>query len=280
MHPRLFSSLILLDPIIQEPHPLRTGSADSFRVARASTFRRDLWPSRGDAAASFRKSNFYQAWDPRVLERWLKYGLRDLPTALYPQVQEESSKETPVTLTTSKHQEVFTFLRPNFDGRDSDGKPVVNRVTHPDVNIAEKYHYPFYRPESGRTLQNLPFVRPSVLYVFGEHSEMQPPELRRAKMEATGIGVGGSGGAKEGRVREVILGGVGHLIAMDAPSHCADAVVPWIDQEMRRWREGEEEWKRDWNAKSRAGKTTVSEEWKRRIGGNPRDVKSNSSSKI
>ncbi|KAH8736089.1 hypothetical protein BGZ61DRAFT_472454 [Ilyonectria robusta] len=32
----------------------------------------------------FKKSKLYQSWDPRVLDAWVRYGLRELPTDLYP----------------------------------------------------------------------------------------------------------------------------------------------------------------------------------------------------
>ncbi|KAH7555145.1 hypothetical protein BM1_07806 [Bipolaris maydis] len=77
------------------------------------------------ATEDFRKNKYYSKWDERVLQRWLQYGLRNLPTAVYPRhiqvagteahvTHEDASADT-VTLTTTKHQEVFTFLRPTFD---------------------------------------------------------------------------------------------------------------------------------------------------------------------
>src|SRR4051794_17659861 len=103
MHPRLLTTLVLLDPVFQFNFaPVRVSPA------RASTFRRDLWQSRDDAEAFFLKNGFYQRWDNRVLKLWLKYGIRDLPTAIYGPSLGQS--QTAVTLTTTKHQEVFTFL--------------------------------------------------------------------------------------------------------------------------------------------------------------------------
>lgn len=60
-HPRLLRSLILLDPVIQEPN-------GSIPPAIASTPRRDFWPTREAAVARFKGSKFYQAWDSRVLD--------------------------------------------------------------------------------------------------------------------------------------------------------------------------------------------------------------------
>jgi hypothetical protein len=49
-----------------------------------STYRPDLWPSRKAAEAAFRKNKFFQSWDSRVLDKYIQFGLREVPTALYP----------------------------------------------------------------------------------------------------------------------------------------------------------------------------------------------------
>lgn len=263
IHPRLLTSLVLLEPVIQQQTLPAMGSGNSPAVA--STFRRDLWPSRRAAAESFRKSHFYQAWDERVFDRWLQYGLRDVPTAIYPKDGATADGEKPVTLTTTKHQEVFTFLRPTFGGKTNVEKTIIDRIAQPDFDIAFPKWYPFYRPEPVRTFHNLPFVRPSVLYIFGGLSPMSPPEWRKEKMERTGSGIGGSGGEKEGRVKEVVLEEHGHLIAMEAVEACADATAAWVGAEMKRWREDEDKMMQGWSQKSRREKLVVSEEWKKTV---------------
>ncbi len=234
-----------------------------------STFRRDTWPSREAAAEGYKKSKFYQTWDPRVIDRQIKYALRDVPTDIYPIGSVKGEK--PVTLTTSKHQEVFTFLRPNYEGSGHEGNPV-DRKKHPDVHPELETIYPFYRPEIPRAYYLLPVVRPSVLYIFGELSYMSKPEFIKAKLENTGIGIGGSGGLKDGRVKGVTLKNVGHLVAMEAVTECADAATDWIGDEMQRWRKEEEEHRREWSKKSMLEKTTVDAKWKEMIGGDPRDA--------
>ncbi|KAI9775658.1 MAG: hypothetical protein M1839_000983 [Geoglossum umbratile] len=259
IHPRLLTTLVLMEPIIQEFKP---GPPDSTPTEQ-STFRRDLWPSRREAEATFRKSRFYQKWDERVLQRWVQYGLRDLPTAVYDSSTEGSADA--VTLTTTKHQELRSFLRPNFDGKLPDGSVVVNRLTHADLDPYGPLTYPFYRPEPPWTLKNLPHIRPSVLYIFGGKSPMSAPELRNQKMGATGIGVGGSGGAKEGRVKSVVLEGIGHEVAMQAAGGCADAAASWLGAEISRWKAQEEEFRAQWSKRSRRDKLVVSESWKQKL---------------
>lgn len=268
MHPRLIHTLVLLDPVIQR----QTTQLDPLEIARQnltinkttqlSTYRRDQWPSRKAAADSFQRNPFYQAWDPRVLKRWIQYGLRDLPTAIYPLPPNNnpSSDETPVTLTTSRHQEVFTFSRPNYDGPPGKDVPV-NRTTHPDINVDHFGSSPFYRPEPSRVFSELSHLRPSVLYIFGGKSDMSLPDMMADKMTHTGTGLGGSGGAAAGRVRDVYFKQFGHLLAQEAPIECGEAASQWLGKELQRWREEDRAFRAQWSQKSKVEKQTIDARW-------------------
>ncbi|EKG19231.1 hypothetical protein MPH_03491 [Macrophomina phaseolina MS6] len=289
MHPRLFETLILIDPVIQR-RCTKSGNGD---LAAASARRRDIWPSRQAAAESFKKNKFYQSWDPRVLELWIKYGLRDLPTAIFPSPEKPANSaattttaeptltpsptsESRVTLTTTKHQEVFTFVRANFDPlSDPQTEPELiatstgnrNKHTHPDFSPdAAVPQSPFYRAESVITFQLLPLLRPSVLYIFGETSELSAPEFRADKMNATGVGIGGSGGAPEGRVAEVTLDGVGHLIPMEAVGKTADHSADWLSKQLRLWSQNEEAERKQWNALPDEEKRVLSPQYLKMLG--------------
>lgn len=262
IHPRLLTTLVLIDPVIQRYSSVAPDVGPS--PARLSTFRRDIWSSREEAAKGFKSSKFYQAWDPRVLDRFVKYGLRDLPTLLHPT---ESSKKPPqVTLTTPVPQEVFTFLRPNYEGNGVDGK-AVNRQTHPDLNPILPTIAPFYRAEGPQAFFRLQELRPSVLYVFGGQSDVGTPESCKEKMDNTGVGVGGSGGAPLGRVRSVVFEDIGHLIAMEAVDRTAIHASEWVGSEIKQWKREEEEHNRNWNSKSLVEKQSIDEQWKTMIGG-------------
>jgi pimeloyl-ACP methyl ester carboxylesterase len=228
-----------------------------------STFRKDIWPSRDAAAKEFRRSKFYQKWDPRVLDRWIEYGLRDLPTPIYADDKVDKDGKR-VTLTTTKHQEVFTFFRPNFDGYGPDKPP--DRRTHADLNPALPTIYPFYRADSPLTFFRLPELRPSVLYIFGGKSAMSYPEACQTKMDTTGVGVGGIGGAAAGRVKSVTLEDAGHLMPMDAIDQTAEAAADWLDSEMERWRKEEDEFRKVWSAKSMQEKRMIDDKWKEMMG--------------
>ncbi|KFY12054.1 hypothetical protein V492_04119 [Pseudogymnoascus sp. VKM F-4246] len=263
IHPRLFTSLTLLDPVIVGKPPTGGGGRGA---PTASTFRRDLWPSREAAAAGFRKSPFYQSWDPRVLEAWNKYGLRETPTLLYP------NEKGSVTLSTPKHHEVQTFIRPAYPDPINGPLAPITHYSHPDIDPAMPPDEPFYMPEPPVVLAHLPNLRPSVLYVFGGTSNMASPSMNAEKMRLTGTGVGGSGGASKGRVKQVVLEGVGHLIAMEAPVQTAENTARWIGQEMQLWRQEAEKFA-GWAKMDVLERQVLSEKLKNTLGGDPRKRK-------
>jgi pimeloyl-ACP methyl ester carboxylesterase len=293
IHPRLFESLILVDPVIQG----FTAAQGNISPARSSAFRRDIWPSREAAATAFKKSKFYQTWDPRVLELWIEHGLRELPTQIYPDMPadipaKDTSKSAPpvtteptvapqparpVTLKTTKHQEVFTFVRPNFPPDDNpgapgphqltDSNPSHNRITHPDITPRPEPQTPFYRGEAIFIFNQLPHLRPSVFYIFGALSYMSSLELRKAKLESTGTGVGGSGGAPEGRVKDYVMKGTGHLVPMERSSETADRCAEWISAELTRWREKEPLLTKDWEGVPREERYKLREKFLSKISG-------------
>lgn len=252
MHPRLFTTLVLIDPVLARLN-LAEGTTPA---AVASTRRRDRWPNRKAAETGFLKSKFYQSWDPRVFKNWIQYGLRDLPTHLYPNandnhvVSSESSTKTPnndaqqrereVTLTTTKHQEVLSFMRPVFPSEEFPNPAVdANPRAHADLDPETRQVLPFYRPEPLSTFRRLPFLRPSVLYQFADQSGLSDPLLVAERMAITGVGAGGSGGVQKGRVKQVTFKGVGHLIPMEITNDSAEVAAEWIVPELHRWAEFE-----------------------------------------
>lgn len=278
-NPRLFTSLALIDPVIQPLSaelPAKSLGKWGPSVARLSTFRRDVWPSREEAAKLFLKSPFYQAWDKRVFDRWIKHGLRECPTALRP-----DTKPGQVTLTTSIANEVHTFLRPNYEGYGANSpNKKVNRVTHPDLDPDRPNTWPFYRSEAPRTFARLPELRPSVLYIFGGKSEVSGEEFNELKLANTGSGIGGSGGRAEGRVKGVTFPDVGHLIAMEAVERTAVEISQWFETEMEIWQKLEDEWEKSWRPKSLREKQDVDDRWKEAMGGDPRSKKNARSNKL
>ncbi|KAK7220982.1 hypothetical protein V2G26_008985 [Clonostachys chloroleuca] len=252
--PRTFTSIILLDPVISR-YASVPGDL-SVSPAAMSIYRRDTWPSREAAAESFGRSPFYQSWDRRAFSLWLQHGLEPTPDGTF-------------TLTTTKHQEVFTYLRPSWPAFDDEGKTVTNRDLVPDIEEGfagdVNLVWPLYRPEPPSLLHRLPNVRPPVLYVFGGSSNLSPKSLRDEKVQSTGSGIGGSGGASKGRVKGVVSEKCGHMIPLEAPRFCAENAASWIKVWLDRWRTEQEEYS-DWAKKPQEEKATISEEYKRYAG--------------
>ncbi|ROV96619.1 hypothetical protein VPNG_09009 [Cytospora leucostoma] len=250
IHPRLLSALVIVDPVLTRADvhggPLRGLTS----TVGASSRRRDLWPSRAEAERGVRRNAFYKAWDPRAVDRLVEFGFRDCPTALYPDKGggEDGDGSKEVTLATTKHMECFTYYRPTHLGpRDPDtGRRALDRNLIPDATdyVDEYPGFPFYQPLTPVTAGRLPELRPSVLWVAGENSTVCPPVARKEKMDLTGIGVGGSGGAKAGRVKELVVEGTGHLVAMEKPGVLASNAAGFIREEVERWRKEEEDYRR------------------------------------
>lgn len=212
-----------------------------------------------------------------MLQRWLQYGLRNLPTAVYPRhiqvagteahvTHEEDAATDAVTLTTTKHQEVFTFLRPTFDAHAYPGLGAQlggpNSAAYADYTPeAALPGQPLERAESVVAFHMLPYVRPSVLYVFGSESHYTACEPTADKVESTGVGIGGSGGAAKGRVAEVTVQGVGHLIPMEAVDETAEVSVKWLGDEMAAWREKEIVERSEWAYIPDEQKRTISDQY-------------------
>lgn len=106
MHiPIKFRSIILVEPMLDtrpgnEYEQLRT------RLVRSAYKRKDVWNNREEAAAYFRNT---LRWHPRILDIFIKYGLRDHPTHTH-----EVSPFDGVTLACTRDQEALMY-------RDKDG---------------------------------------------------------------------------------------------------------------------------------------------------------------
>ncbi|KAJ4419519.1 hypothetical protein N0V85_001000 [Neurospora sp. IMI 360204] len=248
LHPRLFSSLVLLDPVISKF--AKRGPAYGFMPMKQSAYRRDVWPSRKAAAEGFRKNQFYQTWDPRCLEVLINHGLRRV-----------SPEKEEVTLVTSKHQECFTYYRPKKQDQPVPDLPPDHAV---DCN------FQFYRAEGIMTTYFLPHLRPGVLWVFGSTSDVCPPETREEKLELTGTGWNGSGGAKAGRVEVRTVEGYGHLVPMEATTRCAEEAAEFIAKDLEKvWRKEDEEFRKVWKGREGTEKRVLSKEFLELMGPPP-----------
>jgi pimeloyl-ACP methyl ester carboxylesterase len=225
-----------------------------------STYRSDLWPSREAAGAAFRKNKFFQTWDSRVLDKYIEFGLRRVPTALYPTpVEGGAVSPNAVTLTTTKHQEAWNYVRPNFDPQDE----YTDRLLSPDLDWQVQYY--FARPEASIVYADLPHLRPSVLYIWGSKSGLTSPQWEAEKLRLTGTGVGGSGGVPAGKVQKVVIDGFGHLVPCEQVGVCAEYAADWLEQWLKQYRTDEQFYRNHDSKKSAQDMLVTSDEWKKRV---------------
>jgi pimeloyl-ACP methyl ester carboxylesterase len=261
MHPRLFTTLVLFEGVFYQ-NARKMTSISAYPI----TFRKDYYPSREVAGKSFRKHPIYRTWDPAVLDLFLKYGLRDLPTAIQPTPQSKDAPE-PVTLATTKHQEAISFSRASFppDRSTPLSEFEPTHSAHPDIGDAKfrNLDEPFYRPEPYMTFFQLPHLKPSCLWLSGADTMFGPERWARAeKAEVCGTGIGGSGGMAAGRVEERELPQGGHYMPFEAPQRVAvDALGPWLDKEVARWAEEVKEERKAWNQVDKSKRSQFSDDW-------------------
>jgi pimeloyl-ACP methyl ester carboxylesterase len=217
-----------------------------------------------------------------VFDLWIEHGLRELPTALYPDMpqvvnlpfstQQASADTTPVdqpesvkqvTLTTTKHQEVFTFKRPMHPAAHQPLSSFTpTRLTHPDVSTYDPAATVAYSPEASAVFAQLPLLRPRCFYVFGETSTASSRQVEEEKLRVTGTGIGGSGGTAEGAVQSVLVKGAGHFVPFERPQEVAEVVAKWIGTDLKLWHNEQTLLRESWDQVKGQAKFTLSEDWK------------------
>lgn len=241
MHPRLLSSLVLIEPAIALNRDKSAGLAQ----CRAMLRRRESWPDRAAVEAYVKDNPYYARWDPRAIQRLLTHGFRDTSSG---------SGDTTVMCKTSKHLDLAYMYKPNLSGIGIHGLDAITpdqRSQIPDIDPEAEWLAPLYRPEGRLVYKTLPALRPSVQYILGGQSSYSKPSLRNARLAETGSGVGGSGGVRAGRVREHIIGEGQHTLPMDRHmEEAAQVTAGWIGEEMEVWRKEEEQLRREWDAKA------------------------------
>lgn len=214
LHPRLFDAVVLIDPVMQ--HSFDENVVAS---ARLSVRRRVQWPSREAAVASFANSKFYKSWDRRVFDRWISYGIRETSPAA-------TGLGRPVMLSTSRDQEVLSFVCPK---RDAIKHAFSLSETKDELLDLTKL---FDRDEIVNTYHRLPELLPPALFIHAGKSIVSPKNVCRGRIEITGTHVKGSGGAAKGRVKEIVMEEASHLIPMEHVRATAAAIASWLPGEL------------------------------------------------
>lgn len=98
-----FPSLKFEGLILCEYMTLAKKYTGAVKLASGSVNRRDIWPSREEAYKLLKARPAWKVWDDRVLQIYVKDGMRPLPTADYP------DKTDGVTLKCSRIQETVRY---------------------------------------------------------------------------------------------------------------------------------------------------------------------------
>lgn len=227
-HPTLFSSLIMIDPVIAPDEIISVG----LQLGRNTLRRRVEWPTRRAAEKIFTMG--FKTWDPRVLAKFNAF-------ALYPPPSPDSM-DKPVRLTTGRFQELMYFVRPKFIySGDVEEEPIEW------VNEARE----------GYAIIGL--LECSVLYVCGETSVSAGPKVREDWLARTGADV--EQRKAERRVETFVVPGTGHFVPMENPSACAEASAKWLDEEIGKWKEREEGLDETWRGLSAEAKEEKANAW-------------------
>ena len=229
-----------------------------------STKRRDIWETRAKAESQLRKG--FQSWDARALDRLVKYGLRDTPTALYNSDRNRVSKPGSVTLKTTKHQESWGYKQLNVEPLKDAG---LRRLLLPDWDPTIPLPPISNRSEPLIAMQCLPYLRPGVLYIFGATSPLSSPEDREKKIKRTGTAAGGSGGATANMVKGHVLQDSGHLMIFERPAEPARAAADWVKRWFDQWRADERLIRNHESEKSANGMLEMSKVWIDAVTQNP-----------
>ncbi|KAJ5327315.1 hypothetical protein MYU51_017853 [Penicillium brevicompactum] len=246
LHPRLLSSVILIEPYIAKaPRPV-----EGAKMLALATLRRDIWPSREEAVQRSRKA--FKTWDERVLQRWAQFAYRELPTAIY-----ESPNPGSVTLATTKHQEVMTYkyIRPGVN------RYVLPEDT-PDQKATGAQPKPrIYGSEPVEAMKLMPQVAPSVLIVSGSTSSLYTDGSHANGARVAGTMPGGNGGIDAGQVRHEVIEQAGHAVPFEKITETALLAGSWIAREIVQWQEKESRLSKEWGDLPLKEKTTFSKEW-------------------
>ncbi|KAJ5493518.1 alpha/beta-hydrolase [Penicillium diatomitis] len=133
---------------------------------------------------------------------------------------------------------------------------------HADIIGPAHATYPFYRYEPILMWNLLRHVRPGVLYLFGDRSPVSTPDLRKEKLTRTGTSIGGSGGWKINRVKEITIPDTGHQLPFENVSRVCKETAVWLEEEVARWSEDETRISEDWLDAIPEVRSSVSSGWK------------------
>jgi len=174
-----YSAMILVEPgsmtreiyavAFQEPTLLK-------QVMEMTRSGKDIWPSRDAALEWFSKRGPWKRWDPRVLRLLVEHGLRDLPTATYPDRKEGVTRKC----TREQEAQAYLYFEDAFDClerlKDLCATIPVHTILGTKIDlVSAETHAAIIDPKQGRKMA-------SVIKIDGGHliAQEKPAELASA----------------------------------------------------------------------------------------------------
>ena len=111
------------------------------------------------------------------------------------------------------------------------------------------------------TFENLPNVRPNVLWIFGGLSPLSPKKEQDKKVARTGTGVGGNGGVKAGSVERVVVEDGGHMLPFEKIEKCAAVLALWLQKQSEDFEAVEKFYREHPSGRSERDMLVVSKLW-------------------
>lgn len=144
------------------------------------------------------------------------------------------------------------------------------QLVAPDLDAENATHL-FHRPEMVLAFQNLPNVRPNVLWMFGALSPINTLASQAEKVAHTGTGVGGNGGAKAGKVEKEVVENSGHMLPFENIPKCASILAVWLGKQINDFEAVERFHKEHDSGKSEREMMAVSKLWLQNVRLKPRE---------
>lgn len=86
-----------------------------------------------------------------------------------------------------------------------------------------------------QTLQNLPNIRPNILWIFGSRSRINRMNLQNEKITLAGTGIGGNGGMKAGRVEQAVVENGSLMAPFENIQECAVILGHWFEKKIKKF---------------------------------------------
>ncbi|CAG8961238.1 hypothetical protein HYFRA_00013294 [Hymenoscyphus fraxineus] len=199
----------------------------------------DIWPSKEEFEASIIKNSFFGSLDARAMKKYLEFRVRPVPTKLYPVTGTAKIPEGAVTLTTTRHQEAWSYVRANISPLSPSPDDPRERLIAPELDLTDEGKLISTRPESILALLDLPQLRSGMLWLYGSETPINSESLQEEKRRLTGSKRGGSGEVKLKRVEECVIENSGHLVPLEKVSECTGIIAEWLGKETRRFLQDE-----------------------------------------